>query len=292
MKTEAYVLKEHGGAEVLTLTEIALKDPEKNEVQLQQKCLGINFIDIYHRTGLYPLPMPTILGLEGIGKIVKVGSEVFNFREGDWVGYGFNSLGAYQKTRNISKNVIFSIKKSLIEKVAGTLLRGFTAEYLVHRIGENLKRGDTVLLHAAAGGVGLIALQWLKSLGIKVIATAGSEEKRQIIKNYQADLILDYLDTKLVEKVRDFTDNEGVKIVYDSIGKDTFLNSLDSLAKRGLFVSYGNSSGPVKPFPPLLLSQKGSLFLTRPTLAHYYGTPEEISAHAPLYLGLVEKKGH
>ena len=290
MKTRTYILSKTGGVEALTLSETELKDPQKGEVQLKHKSIGINFIDIYHRTGLYPLSLPTSLGLEGIGEIIKVGSEVRNFQEGDWVGYAINALGAYQEARNLSSEVLFPIKKELADKVAGTLLRGLTAEYLINRLGAGLKAGDTVLLHAAAGGVGLIALQWLKNLGIKVIATSGSEKKRQIIREHRADLVLDHKDSDLVGKIKEFTGGEGVKIIYDSIGKNTFASSLDSLARRGLLVSYGNSSGPVEPFSPLLLAQKGSLLLTRPTLADYYTNSSEILTYAPMYLELVEKK--
>ncbi len=308
MHNQGFRLYKTGSSKELILEEIALPPLAEDEVRIKHQTIGVNFIDIYFRSGVYPVNLPATLGMEGMGQVLEVGKQVKAYQEGDLVGYAFGSMGAYQKLRNIKERFLFPIPKAIpSSRLAGNLLRGFTAEYLIDRIARekmNLQAGDTVLFYAATGGVGLIALEWLRHYGVKVIATVGSEEKAQIAREYKADLVLrhDFTDGEVdgkvdqgfskkdfLEQVQDFTGGKGVKVVFDSLGKDTFDLSLDCLEKRGMLISYGNATGTVDPFPPTRLSQKGSLFLTRPSLADYYRDPEEIKKYSKVYFTLVEK---
>ena len=253
-------------------------DPGPGQALIRQDAAGLNFIDVYHRTGLYPVPaMPAIIGNEGAGVVEAVGEGVSEVAIGDRVAYCM-SLGSYTERRVIDAARLVRLPDEISAvQAAGMMLKGCTVQYLLRRI-YPIKPGDTILLHAAAGGVGLIACQWAKHLGARVIGTVGTEAKAELARAYGCDHPIVYTREDVVERVKQITDGAGVPVVFDSIGKDTFTASLDCLQPRGLMVSYGNASGAVDPFSPGVLAAKGSLFLTRPTLASYIGTREELEA--------------
>lgn len=273
----AIVVQETGGPEVLVGTDVQVGKPGPGEVRLRQTAIGVNFIDTYHRSGLYPVPgLPFTPGMEAVGEVDAVGEGVTDLKEGDRVCYGNGPMGSYAAERIIPADTLVKVPPQLgDEQVAGMMLRGLTVWYLLRSL-HDLKAGETVLIHAAAGGVGLIFCQWAKAIGATVIGTAGSQEKADLAKaNGCAHTIL-YKDEDFVAKVKDMTDGKGVSVVYDGVGKDTFMGSLDCLQQRGLMVSFGNASGP----PPAIdigsLGPKGSLFVTRPTLFHYTGTRDQL----------------
>lgn len=258
-----------GGPEVLTWEAVDLPPPAAGEAQVRHAAVGLNFIDVYHRTGLYPLPLPSGIGLEGAGEVVAVGEGVREVQVGDRVAYAGVPIGAYAEVRNIPAHRLLRLPDSLDFRTgAAMMLQGLTAAYLLRRT-YRVQAGDAVLIHAAAGGVGLIACQWAKALGATVIGTVGSDAKGDIARAHGCDHVINYSRENFTQRVRDITGGEGVAVVYDGVGKDTFMGSLDSLRPMGMMVSYGNASGPVAPFDPILLSQKGSLFITRPTLMNY-----------------------
>ena len=272
----AIQIQRNGGPEVMQVVDENEKSPLDDEVLIAQTAVGLNFIDVYHRTGLYPLPLPSGIGLEAAGSILKVGRNVTDFCVGDRVAYAGGGVGAYTDSRVISANAIVKIPEQISDKDAAALmLKGFTASYLLHRT-YNVKKGDTVLFHAIAGGVGLVACQILKQIGAIVIGTVGSEEKAHIARQYGCDHTVIYSKESFKDVVMDVTDGKGVPVVYDSVGASTFNESLDCISKFGTFVSFGNSSGPLQPFEPGLLSQKGSIFFTRPTLMTHIETPDLI----------------
>jgi len=276
MKTHAIRLSEFGDADKLRWEEIDLAPPGPGEVQIQNRAVGVNFIDIYHRTGLYPNPLPSGLGLEGAGVVEAVGSGVADFKPGDRVAYCASPIGAYAEARNYPAKNLVSLPADIDEKrAAGMMLKGMTVEFLIRRA-YAVKPGEWVLFHAAAGGVGSIACQWLNHLGARVIGTAGSAAKAALALAHGAHHVLDYRKDDWVTRVREITGGAGVSVVFDGVGKDTFLPSLDCLKPRGMMVTFGNASGPAPAISPLLLSQKGSLYLTRPTLGHYTATREEL----------------
>ena len=278
--TKAYRLNATGGPEVLSFEDVNVGDPGPGEVRLRQTAVGLNFIDVYHRTGLYPLELPSGIGLEAAGVVEALGEGVTDFAVGDRVAYAGPPIGAYAEARLIPAKAIVKLPDSIEDiQAAGMMLQGMTVEYLIYRT-YAVQPGDTVLFHAAAGGVGLIACQWLKQLGATVIGTAGSQEKAQLAKDHGADHVILYKEEDIVARVREITDGAGVPVVYDSVGKDTFEASLDSLAPRGMMVSFGNASGPVPPFDPGILSAKGSLFFTRPSLMAYIAKHEEMLTSA------------
>jgi NADPH2:quinone reductase len=278
--TAAIRFKTHGGPEVLVLERIDLPQPLPGHIRVRHTAIGVNFIDVYHRTGLYPVPLPSGLGLEAAGIVEAIGPGVSNVRTGDRVVYASGPIGAYAEAANVPANRIVAIPKGIDDQIAASvLLKGMTAEYLLLRTFP-VKRGDTILFHAAAGGVGQIACQWAKALGATVIGTVGSKEKIPVAKSVGCDHVIVSREENVSAKVREITGGKGVPVVYDSVGRDTFMASLDSLAPLGMFVSFGNASGPVPPFEPGLLAQKGSLFFTRPTLATYTATPELLSQSA------------
>lgn len=265
-----------GGPEVLDVATIDLALPGPGEIRIRHGAVGVNFIDTYHRTGLYPIPIPGGLGLEAAGVVEAIGDGVTDFKIGDRAAYCTGPIGAYAEAANVPAARCVPIPDGVADDVAAAaLLKGLTAEFLIRRT-FTVKPGQTVLLHAAAGGVGLIALQWLKHLGATVIGTVGSSDKADLVRRYGCDHVIQYRDEPVAETVRKITGGAGVPVVYDSVGKDTLWASLDSLAIRGLFVSYGNASGPPDPVSPLELSKRGSLFMTRPTLFHYVGTTPEL----------------
>ncbi|UCD25808.1 MAG: quinone oxidoreductase [Gemmatimonadota bacterium] len=276
--TGAIVVRRHGPPEVLEWENVELTRPAAGEVLVRHTAVGLNFIDIYHREGLYPLDLPFTPGVEGAGVIEEVGPEVENLRQGDRVAYtGNGPPGSYTEWRVMPASRLVRLPEEIDDvTAAGLMLKGTTVEYLVRRTFP-VRQDHWVLLHAAAGGVGLIACQWLNALGARVIGTVGTVEKGDLAKEYGCHHVILYREEDVVTRVNEITHGYGVDVVYDSVGKDTFEASLDVLRPRGMLVSFGNASGAVEPFQPLVLSQKGSLFLTRPTLGHYYSEPDEVA---------------
>ncbi|HJN45648.1 MAG: quinone oxidoreductase [Acidobacteria bacterium] len=273
---KAIRIHEHGGPEVLRLDDVDPGTPGPGQALIRQTAAGLNFIDVYHRTGLYPVPaMPAVIGNEGAGVVEAVGDGVTELGVGDRVAYSM-SLGGYTEQRVVDAARLVRVPDAITDQqAAAMMLKGCTVQYLIRRI-YPVKPGDTILLHAAAGGVGLIACQWAKHLGATVIGTVGSDEKAELARAHGCDHAIVYTRENVPERVKALTDGAGVPVVFDSVGKDTFMASLDCLQPRGLMVSYGNSSGAVEPFSPGVLAAKGSLFLTRPTLATYIKTREEL----------------
>lgn len=268
-----------GGVEQFKRKEQIIDAPAEGEVILRQQAIGLNYIDIYHRTGLYPLPMPAVIGMEGAGEILEVGRGVTDVAIGDRVAYA-GVLGGYASIRKMPANRLVKLPPSLdYETAAAVMLRGMTVEYLLCRTYQ-VKAGDWVLLHAAAGGVGLLASQWLKQIGANVIGVVGDEAKAALAISHGCDHVIIGRDANIPLKVKEFTNGKMVKVSYDSVGKSSFMASLDSLAPRGMLVSFGNASGPVPPFDPALLAARGSLFFTRPSLMAYIATREELVASA------------
>lgn len=287
--TKAIRFEKIGGPEVLQLQDITLAAPGANEVRVRHKAVGVNFIDIYHRSGLYKLPLPAGLGMEGAGVVEAVGSSVTRVAVGDRVAYASGPVGAYSEASNVNEARLVKLPDGVPEDIAAaSLLKGLTAHYLLRRT-YPVKPGDHILFHAAAGGVGMIAVQWAKALGAVVIATVGSHEKVPFAQRLGAAHVIVSRTENIPTRVREITGGKGVPVVYDSVGRDTFMASIDSLAPLGLFVSFGNASGAVPPFEPALLSQKGSLFFTRPTLAHYVSTPAELDTAAGELFSLIAK---
>jgi NADPH2:quinone reductase len=269
-----------GGPEVLELQDIDLPPPGSGQVRVRHSVIGINFIDTYHRSGLYPIPLPSGLGLEAAGTVETLGEAVTSLKIGDRVGYCSGPIGAYAEANNVPADRLVKLPESISdETAAASLLKGMTAQYLLKRTFP-VKRGDTILFHAAAGGVGLIACQWAKHLGVTVIGTVGSDDKVALAKANGCAHVLNTREEDWVKRLRELTAGKGVPVVYDSIGKDTWSGSLDCLSVRGFLVSFGNASGAVPPFEPGILSAKGSLYLTRPTLMHYTRTREELQETA------------
>ncbi|WP_026790246.1 quinone oxidoreductase family protein [Pleomorphomonas oryzae] len=278
---KAIVVRQTGGPEVMSLEEVEVGAPGPGEVRLKHTAIGVNFIDTYYRKGLYPAPagLPFIPGAEAVGIVEKVGEGVVQFRPGDRVAYA-GSVGAYAEARLISAQKLVRIPDDIDGfTVAASLLKGMTVQYLLRQTFK-VTRDHTVLFHAGAGGVGQIAGQWLKSLGATSIATVGSEEKAEIARSCGYTHVINYRTEDFVARVAEITGGAKCDVVYDSVGKDTFPASLDCLKPRGLFASFGNSSGPVAEFNLGILSQKGSLYVTRPTLGHYTATRGDLDACA------------
>jgi NADPH2:quinone reductase len=271
---------EHGGPEVLRFEDFDPEKPAPNEAQVRHTAIGVNYIDVYDRTGLYPTELPSGLGREAAGVITALGRKVKGFRVGDRVAYVHSKPGAYSDLRNVPVERLVKVPKGVSdEQAAALMLKGLTAHYLLRRT-YRVAKGDTVLVHAAAGGVGLILCQWAKALGVKVIGVVGSDAKAELARKYGCKLVLISGRDEIVPAVKKFTRNQGVAVVYDSVGKDTFLESLDALRPLGMMVTYGNASGPPPAISPLELSKRGSLFLTRPTLFHYIATREALDSAA------------
>ncbi|MCG8350929.1 MAG: quinone oxidoreductase [Chloroflexales bacterium] len=276
-----YAIRVHetGGTEQLSYAEVPLPEPGSGQVRVKVAAVGVNFIDIYHRTGLYPLPRPFTPGLEVAGVIDAVGPDVSEFTTGDQVATAL-AAGGYAEYALAPAEKLVRVPAQLdMQQAAAAMLQGFTAHYLSHSTFP-LKAGDTALVHAAAGGVGRLLVQMAKKLGARVFGTAGSEEKAQLARSAGADEVILYKQEDFAAAVRSLTNGRGVDVVYDSVGVSTFEGSLDSLRPRGYLVLYGQSSGPIPPFNPSILNAKGSLFLTRPTLAHYIATREELNWRA------------
>ena len=276
--TKVIRFREYGGPEVLHLEDWTLGEPGPGEVCIRQKACGINFLDTYQRSGLYKVPLPSGAGSEGAGVIEAVGAGVTHLKPGDRVAYAGGPIGSYAEARNFPADRLCPLPAGIsFEQAAAMMLKGMTVQYLIRRT-YPVQPGDTVLFHAASGGVGLIACQWLKELGATVIGTAGSEEKCELARRNGADHCLNYRSENFVERVKDLTQGAGVPVVYDSVGKDTFLGSIQCLRPFGLMVSFGNASGPVPPFEPGLLAQNGSLYFTRPTLTTHIAKPADLEA--------------
>ncbi len=258
-----------GGPEVLCWEAVDLPAPAPGEATVRHHAVGLNYIDTYHRTGLYPLPLPSGIGLEGAGVVEAVGEGVTDVKVGDRVAYAGGPIGAYAEVRNIPAHRLLILPDRIgFDTGAAMMLQGLTAAYLLRKT-YRVQPGDAVLIHAAAGGVGLIACQWAKALGATVIGTVGSPAKAELARAHGCDHVINYATENFTQRVRDITNGEGVAVVYDGVGKDAFTGSLDSLRPMGMMVSYGNASGPVPPVDLIQLSQKGSLFITRPTLMTY-----------------------
>jgi NADPH2:quinone reductase len=266
-----------GGPEVLRLEDVAVGEPGQGEVRLRHVAVGLNFADTYFRNGTYPISLPAGMGVEAAGVVEAVGADVTNVAVGDKVTYtGFlNTLGAYSTARIISAAPLINLPEGIDCKTAAAMtMRGLTSAYLMRRI-YSFKAGDTLLLHAAAGGVGLIVSQWAKLLGVRVIGTVSTEEKAAVARAHGCDEIINYSHEDVAKRARELTGGVGVNVVFDSVGKSTFNASLDSLKRRGLMVCVGTASGTIPPFDPQLLAMKGSLYLTRPALADYIADPAE-----------------
>ena len=278
--SKAVTIHEVGGPEVLKFETVEVSDPGPGQALLTQTAAGLNFIDTYQRTGLYPLPsLPAVLGMEGAGVVEAVGVGVTEVDVGDRVAYSM-APGAYAEQRLVPAAVLVRLPDGISDdQGAAMMLKGCTAQYLLRRT-YRVEAGDTILIHAAAGGVGLIVCQWAKHLGATVIGTVGSPDKAALAKAHGCDHAIDYTTENFAERVREITNEAGLPVVYDSVGRDTFTASLDCLQPRGLLVSFGQSSGAIPPFDPGVLAQKGSLFLTRPTLGNYIGTREDLDATA------------
>jgi NADPH2:quinone reductase len=279
-----------GGPEQMQLVDVPVGDPGPGEIRIRHHACGLNYIDVYQRTGLYPSALPLSLGMEGAGVVEAVGAGVTHLKVGDRAAYASNPPGSYSEARVMpAKNVCKLPDAISFETGAAMMLKGLTAQYLLKKTHpvEGLEPGDHILFHAAAGGVGLIACQWAKALGLKLIGTAGSAAKCQLALEHGAAYVIDYSKEDFVAKVKDITGGKGVKVVYDSVGKDTFEKSMECLRPFGLLASFGNASGPVPPFAPGILGPKGSLYITRQTLFTHIATREATQVMADDLFGVV-----
>lgn len=276
-----------GGPGVLQWESVEIPKPEQGEVRIRQSAAGLNFIDVYHRTGLYKLPPPFTPGVEGAGTVEDVGPGVDHLKAGDRVAYA-GPVGGYSEERIVPADRLVKLPDAIsFEQAAGVMLRGMTARMLLRAVFP-VQSGDTILVHAAAGGVGLIMCQWANAIGATVIGTVGSEEKAELARAHGCHHPILYTKQDFVAEVNKLTAGQKLPVVYDSVGRSTFAKSLDCLRPRGLMVSFGNSAGPVKPFAPALLAQKGSLFLTRPTLYHYIASRAELEQSAGELFEIIE----
>lgn len=290
ISTKAIMIEKNGDIEVMQTVAVDVPGPSEHEVTISQKAVGLNFIDIYFRTGLYKSPLPHGLGFEGAGEVVAVGKKVKRFKVGDRVAYGQSPIGAYAYIRNVPAVQVVKLPDGIsYEQAAAMMLKGLTVQYLLRQT-YRLQGNETILFHAAAGGVGLIACQWAKALGVKVIGTASSQEKMDLALKHGAWRMINYSKENVVERVKELTKGKKVPVVYDGVGKDTWEMSLDCLQPRGLMVSYGNASGAVDNVNLGILAAKGSLFVTRPTLATHVTTQEKMQTAADELFDLVLKK--
>ena len=278
-----------GGPEELSFDTVDVPAPGAGEVRVRHTAIGVNYIDTYHRSGLYPLPLPSGVGTEAAGVAEAVGAGVTDFKRGDRVAYCTTAVGAYSTERNVPADKLVKIPDGVDDRAAASLmLKGLTVQYLFRQT-HRLQAGETILFHAAAGGVGLIACQWARALGVTMIGTAGSDEKAALAREHGCAHTIVYTRENFVERVKAITGGKGVPVVYDGVGKDTFPGSLDCLSPRGLFVSFGGASGAIAAFNIGLLAQKGSLYATRPTLFNYASTPDKLRAMAEEMFALVRE---
>jgi NADPH2:quinone reductase len=279
-----------GGPEVMEFVDVEVGEPGPGEAQVRHAAIGLNYIDVYFRTGLYPQPLPAGLGMEGAGVVEAVGEGVTHVKVGDRVAYAARPPGAYAEVRNMPASVLLTLPDAIdFDTAAGMMLQGLTVQYLFRRTFA-LRGGETILFHAAAGGVGLIACQWAKALGVTMIGTVGSDEKAELARAHGCTHTINYNKENFVERVKEITGGKGVPVVYDSIGKDTFTGSLDCLSPLGMMVSFGSASGPVPPFSLGELASRGSLFITRPTLFAYAAKREDLEAMAADLFNMVQSK--
>ncbi|MEB0012399.1 quinone oxidoreductase [Glaciimonas sp. Gout2] len=277
---KAIVIRKTGGPEVMEYVDVEVGEPGPGEVRIRNVACGVNFIDVYFRIGLYPQPLPGGVGQEGAGVIEAVGLGVLGFKPGDRVAYAGRPNGSYSEVRLMPVAMLVKLPDEIsFDVAAASLLQGLTVQYLFRRTFP-VKEGDTILFHAAAGGVGLIAAQWARSLGVKMIGTVGSDEKKALALAAGCTHVINSKTENIVERMKEFTNGKGVPVVFDSIGKDTFIDSLDCLSPLGTMVSFGSSSGPVPPFSLNELVSRGSLSITRPSLSHYISTRAELDAAA------------
>ena len=274
---KSIIIKKNGGPEVLEISDVKIDKPGPKEIKIQNIAVGLNYIDTYHRSGLYPLKLPSGIGLEGAGVVLEVGSEVNNFNKGDNIAYAATPLGSYSEERNIPEKIAVKIPKGVSHKVAASIMtKGLTTYYLLNKTYKVNSR-DTVLFHAAAGGVGQIFTQWAKSIGCRLIGTVGSDDKIDVAKKNGCDFVINYKKDTFDKKVLEITNNKGVDVVYDGVGKDTLEKSLNCLKTRGMMISFGNASGALSPIDvPKLLQPKG-LFFVRPSMGQYLSTSEELN---------------
>lgn len=286
---KAISIEQHGGPEVMRLADIAAPEPGPGQVRVRHAAIGVNFIDTYHRTGLYKTALPSGLGLEAAGVVDAVGANVARFKAGDRIAYCSGPIGAYAEAHIVDEKRSVKLPAAIgFDIGAAALLKGMTARYLLRKT-FRVEQGHVVAIHAAAGGVGQILVQWAKHLSAVVIATVGSETKARIARTLGADHVIVTSRENIAARVRELTNGEGARVVYDGVGKDTFEASLDCLRPLGMMVSYGNASGPAPPVAPLTLQQKGSLFLTRPTLFHYTATVEQLDETAADLFAVIER---
>ena len=278
--SKAIRIEKTGGPEVMQWADVEVGEPGAGEIRIKHHAIGLNYIDVYFRTGLYPQPLPAGLGMEAAGVVEAVGEGVTNLKPGDRVAYASRPPGAYCEVRVMSAAFVVKLPDAItFEQGAAMMLQGMTAQYLLRRT-YPVQAGQTILIHAAAGGVGLIACQWAKALGATVIGTVGSDEKAELARAHGCDHPIVYTRENFTERVREITGGAGVPVVYDSIGKDTFVHSLDALAPLGMMVSFGNSSGPIAPIDSGMLASRGSLFFTRPSLFSYIAKREDLERSA------------
>ncbi len=288
---KAIRIEQYGGPEVMQLVDVAVGEPGPGEIRIRHHAVGLNFIDVYQRTGLYQNPLPLQLGMEAAGIVEAVGEGVTHLKAGDRAAYASNPPGSYSEVRVMPAKCVVKLPDAIpFDTAAAMMLKGLTVQYLLKRTQPQggLQAGDAVLWHAAAGGVGLIACQWAKAMGLQLIATAGSDEKCQLALQHGAAHAINYRQENFVQRVKDITGGAGVKVVYDSVGKDTFEGSLDVLKPFGLMACFGNASGPVAPFSPGILAAKGSLYVTRATLFTHIATREATQQMAEDLFAVVE----
>ncbi|QJQ02550.1 quinone oxidoreductase family protein [Herbaspirillum rubrisubalbicans] len=287
---KAIRMNKTGGPEVMEYVDVEVGEPGAGQVRIRHAAIGLNFIDCYFRAGLYPQPLPAGLGQEGAGTIEAVGPGVSDFKVGDRVAYAGRPNGAYAEERVMPADILVKLPEAIsFDTAAAMMLQGMTVQYLLRQT-YVVQPGETILFHAAAGGIGLIACQWARALGVNLIGTVSSEEKAALAKQHGAAHVINYKTENFVERVKEITGGKGVPVVYDSIGKDTFMGSLDCLRPRGMMVSFGNASGPVAPFGVSELAARGSLFLTRPSLGNYIATRAELDATAGDLFHMVQSK--
>jgi len=289
MKIRAIRIAAAGGPEAMRLETIDLPAPAAGQARVRHAAVGVNFIDTYHRSGLYPLPMPSGIGVEAAGTVEAIGENVTGIAVGDRVAYAGGPIGAYAEANNVPAARLVKVPASVgLDVAAAALLKGLTVQYLFRQT-FRLEKGQTILFHAAAGGTGLLACQWARHLGVTMIGTTSTPEKAALAKSNGCAHVIDYRREDLAKRVRELTGGRGVPVVYDGVGKDTFIASLDSLSPRGLLVSFGNASGPVTGVDLGILSAKGSLYVTRPTLATYTATTEALQSAAAELFDLIAR---
>ncbi len=277
-----------GGPEVMRLVDVDVPKPKPGEIRVRQTAIGLNYIDTYHRSGLYPVALPSGIGSEAAGVVEELGEGVKGLKPGDRIAYGTGPIGAYAEMRNMPAGRVVKLPKAISdETAAGMMLKGMTVRYLL-RATYKVKRGETILLHAAAGGIGLILSQWAKALGVKVIGVVGTDAKAAVAKAHGCAHVINHSTENVVARVKELTGGKGVPVVYDGVGQATLMTSLDCLRPRGLLVSFGNASGPVKAFDLGLLAAKGSLYVTRPTLMAYTATQAELKETAADLIDMVK----